>query len=139
MNTQKKSGRFSYLAGAPEQQTENPAERENATGQDGSRDRRSPKPGNEGRLGSNGAARSGVEESGEQPSGARKRSSTPRHGRNSGLQSVPKGEGRMKQDRSQLNVRIPTTLKRQASAKAVLEGREMGEVVEELLREYLSS
>jgi hypothetical protein len=53
------------------------------------------------------------------------------------LTSVPKGQGRMKQERSQLNVRIPTILKRQASAKAVLEGRDIGEVVEELLREYL--
>jgi len=53
------------------------------------------------------------------------------------LTSVPKGQGRMKQECSQLNVRIPTTLKRQASAKAVLEGRDIGEVVEELLREYL--
>jgi hypothetical protein len=53
------------------------------------------------------------------------------------LTSVPKGQGRMKQERSQLNVRIPTTLKRQASAKAVLEGRDIGEVVEELLRKYL--
>jgi predicted HicB family RNase H-like nuclease len=53
------------------------------------------------------------------------------------LFSVPKGKGRMKQERSQLNVRIPTTLKRQASAKAVLEGRDIGEVVETLLREYL--
>ena len=53
------------------------------------------------------------------------------------LTSVPKGTGRMKQERSQLNVRLPTTLKRQASAKAVLEGRDIGEVVEELLREYL--
>jgi len=43
----------------------------------------------------------------------------------------------MKQERSQLNVRIPTRLKRQASAKAVLEGRDIGEVVEELLHEYL--
>lgn len=53
------------------------------------------------------------------------------------LKSVPKGEGRMKQERSQLNVRIPTTLKRRASAKAVLEGEDIGEVVERLLREYL--
>jgi len=53
------------------------------------------------------------------------------------LTSIPKGQGRMKQERSQLNVRLPTTLKRQASAKAVLEGRDIGEVVEELLREYL--
>jgi hypothetical protein len=55
------------------------------------------------------------------------------------LASVPKGKGRMKQERSQLNVRIPTTLKRQASAKAVLEGRDIGEVVEALLREYLQT
>ena len=53
------------------------------------------------------------------------------------LTSVPKSKGRMKQERSQLNVRIPTTLKRQATAKAVLEGRDIGGVVEELLREYL--
>lgn len=53
------------------------------------------------------------------------------------LKSVPKGEGRMKQERSQLNVRIPTTLKRRASAKAVLEGKDIGEVVEDLLRRYL--
>jgi hypothetical protein len=43
----------------------------------------------------------------------------------------------MKQERSQLNVRIPTALKRQASAKAVLEGRDIGEVVEDLLRQYV--
>jgi hypothetical protein len=55
------------------------------------------------------------------------------------LASVPKGKGRMKQERSQLNVRIPTTLKRQASAKAVLEGRDIGEVIEHLLREYLET
>lgn len=54
------------------------------------------------------------------------------------LESVPKGQGRMKQARSQLNVRIPTTLKRQATAKAVLEGRDIGEVIEDLLREYLN-
>src|SRR5215208_6166506 len=53
------------------------------------------------------------------------------------LASLPKGKGRMKQERSQLNVRIPTALKRRASAKAVLEGQDIGEVVEELLREYL--
>ncbi len=53
------------------------------------------------------------------------------------LATVPKGKGRMKQERSQLNVRIPTALKRRASAKAVLEGKDIGEVVEELLREYV--
>ncbi len=54
------------------------------------------------------------------------------------LKSVPKGQGRMQQARSQLNVRLPTPLKRQATAKAVLEGRDIGEVIEELLTEYLS-
>ena len=53
------------------------------------------------------------------------------------LASVPKGEGRMKQERSQLNVRIQTALKREATARAVLEGRDIGEVVEDLLRQYL--
>ena len=53
------------------------------------------------------------------------------------LRSVPKGQGRMKQARSQLNVRLPTTLKRQATAKAILEGRDIGEVIEDLLQEYL--
>ncbi len=44
----------------------------------------------------------------------------------------------MKQEGAQLNARrSQTTLKRRASAKAVLEGRDIGEVVEELLREYL--
>lgn len=51
--------------------------------------------------------------------------------------SVPKGHGRMKQERSQLNVRIPTHLKRQATAKAILDGRDIGEVIEELLRKYV--
>jgi len=45
----------------------------------------------------------------------------------------------MKQEGSQLNARrIQTTLKRRASAKAVLVGRDIGEVVvEQLLREHL--
>ena len=55
------------------------------------------------------------------------------------LQTVPKGQGRMEQDRSQLNIRVPTALKRQAVAKAVLEGRSIGEVVEDLLRAYITS
>ncbi len=43
----------------------------------------------------------------------------------------------MKQEGSQLNVRrIQTTLKRRGSAKAVLEGRDIGEVVQEPAREY---
>jgi hypothetical protein len=44
----------------------------------------------------------------------------------------------MKQEGSQLNARrIQTTLKRRESAKAVLEGRDIGEVVEQLLKKYL--
>jgi hypothetical protein len=43
----------------------------------------------------------------------------------------------MNQNRAQLDVQIPTVLRRRASAKAVLEGRDIGEVVEELLREHL--
>lgn len=65
------------------------------------------------------------------------RKSSSHDARSGDLTSVPKGEGRMKQERSQLNVRVPTTLKRRASAKAMLEGKDIGTVVEELLREYL--
>lgn len=54
------------------------------------------------------------------------------------VQSVPRGEGRMAQDRTQLNVRIPTALKRRAAAKAALEGRTLGDVLEELLQNYVS-
>ena len=53
------------------------------------------------------------------------------------LQTVPKGQGRMEQDRTQLNIRVPTMLKRRAGAKATLEGRSLGEVVEEFLRTYI--
>jgi hypothetical protein len=70
-------------------------------------------------------------------SSRQRRRSAGREGTGQELTSLPKGKGRMKQERSQLNVRIPTTLKRRASAKAVLEGRDIGEVVEGLLREYL--
>ena len=70
-------------------------------------------------------------------SSRQRRRSAGREGTGQELTSVPKGKGRMKQERSQLNVRIPTTLKRRASAKAVLEGRDIGEVVEGLLRAYL--
>jgi len=116
----KRGGRFSYLTSAEEStQAKAPAveERQQETDND------SP-PGPE-----DAPAKTDSRDGGEGGSG-----------RTSGRQeltSVPKGKGRMKQERSQLNVRIPTTLKRQASAKAVLEGRDIGEVVEELLREYL--
>lgn len=53
------------------------------------------------------------------------------------LRSVPRGEGRMAQAREQLNVRIPTMLKRKAVAKATLEGRTIGDVVEALLASYV--
>ena len=55
------------------------------------------------------------------------------------LRSVPRGEGRMEQDRDQLNVRIPTTLKRRAVAKAALKGTSIGELVEELLYAYVNA
>ena len=54
------------------------------------------------------------------------------------LRSLPRGAGRMAQDREQLNIRLPTTLKRRAMAQATLEGRTIGEVVEDLLNQYLS-
>jgi hypothetical protein len=85
------------------------------------------------------AERSGGEAGKERTPSTRKSKTRIRKATPADLRTVPKGEGRMTQDRSQLNVRIPTALKRQASAKAVLEGREIGEVVEELLRRYLSS
>ncbi len=55
------------------------------------------------------------------------------------LQTVPKGQGRMEQDRTQLNIRVPTMLKRRAGAKATLEGKSLGEIVEEFLRTYVES
>ena len=54
------------------------------------------------------------------------------------LQTVPKGQGRMEQDRTQLNMRLPTLLKRRASAKATLEGRSLGDIIEEFLRSYVN-
>lgn len=53
------------------------------------------------------------------------------------LRSVPRGEGRMEQDREQLNIRVPKLLKRRAIAKAVMEGRTVGEVIEDLLITYI--
>ena len=54
------------------------------------------------------------------------------------LSSVPRGEGRMEQDREQLNVRIPKLLKRKAMAKAVLAGVTIGDIIEEMLLEYVN-
>lgn len=55
------------------------------------------------------------------------------------LRTVPRGQGRMEQDRTQLNVRIPTKLKRRAAAKAALKGETLGDVVEALLETYVES
>lgn len=125
----KKASRFGYLSGGV--QPEAPVEREpDQPKEEDSEERRAPE-------------RRGVERSGGEE--GIKRASTPRRNKSgtrktppADLRTVPKGQGRMKQDRSQLNVRIPTALKRQATAKAVLEGREMWDVVEELLKGYLS-
>ena len=108
MSAARRSGRFSYLTSTPESAQTNPAEDGSATESIPTTD-------------------SSDEGEGRSPGSSK-----------DGLVIVPKGQGRMKQERSQLNVRIPTTLKRQASAKAVLEGRDIGEVVEVLLREYLN-
>ena len=131
MSQAKRGGRFSYLADDAES-TQTPAPTEEGSGQetagesslgrDDSRSKTESSGGGEGRR------RTETGRSATRASRASNRGE---------LASVPKGTGRMKQERSQLNVRLPTTLKRQASAKAVLEGRDIGEVVEELLREYL--
>ena len=119
MSPAKKGGRFSYLASAAQDsETElTEAQREDSRTETGG-----------------GGGGGGGE---EVRSSRQRRRSAGREGTGQELTSLPKGKGRMKQERSQLNVRIPTTLKRQASAKAVLEGRDIGEVVEDLLREYL--
>ncbi len=116
--------RFGYLAAAEPtaEDRENPALGREAAG--------AQRDGGQGSEGSN-------EGGGEGRSAARQRSRARRKPTAQQLTSVPKGQGRMKQERSQLNVRIPTALKRQASAKAVLEGRDIGEVVENLLRQYV--
>lgn len=129
MSQGKRGGRFSYLTSTTQsEQTPAPTDAEREQENTGStaleRDEPSTKPTSGGR----GAA-------GRSP--AKQRRSATRTSETQELASVPKGKGRMKQERSQLNVRLPTTLKRQASAKAVLEGRDIGEVVEEFLREYL--
>ena len=116
MSPAKKGGRFGYLTGAAQGSETELAEAQR-------KDSRT-------ETGGGG----GGEEVG---SSRQRRRSAGREGTGRELTSVPKGKGRMKQERSQLNVRIPTTLKRRASAKAVLEGRDIGEVVEGLLRAYL--
>jgi hypothetical protein len=54
------------------------------------------------------------------------------------LKTVARGQGRMEQAREQLNVRLPTDLKRRAIAGAALEGLTAGELIERLLLEYLA-
>ena len=124
----KNAGRFSYLAAAVDAPTDQH--------QDQKTDRQ---PDSTTQASGDGASRDAANDGG----GEGRSRTQPRSRRSSrqpsteDLASLPKGKGRMKQKRSQLNVRIPTALKRRASAKAVLEGRDIGEVVEELLREYL--
>ena len=124
----KNSGRFSYLAAAANGPAEQAQDQETDRQPDGTT-----------QVGSDAASRN----DGNGGGGGGRRRTQQRSRRSSRkpsteeLATVPKGKGRMKQERSQLNVRIPTALKRRASAKAVLEGRDIGEVVEELLREYL--
>ena len=120
MSAAKRAGRFSYLNSTEEntQPKPTPDEKRGPENTRGSLTERTDAP-----------DKAGSRDAGE---GGRGRSPGAEE-----LTSVPKGQGRMKQERSQLNVRIPTILKRQASAKAVLEGRDIGEVVEELLGEYL--
>lgn len=124
----KNAGRFSYLAAAANAPAEQAQEQETDRQADGNTqaggDVTSRNDGN----GGGGGERKRTQQSSRRSS---RKPSTQE------LATVPKGKGRMKQERSQLNVRIPTALKRRASAKAVLEGRDIGEVVEELLREYL--
>ena len=124
----KNSGRFSYLAAAVNAPAEQAQDQETDRQPDGttqaSSDAASRNDGNGGGGGGRRRAQQRSRRSSRKPSTEE-------------LATVPKGKGRMKQERSQLNVRIPTALKRRASAKAVLEGRDIGEVVEELLREYL--
>jgi len=121
MSAGKRGGRFSYLNSTEESTQATPPTTAKESGQETNSDSLA---GTEEAL-----SKTDASDGGE---GGSSRTS-----RAEALTSVPKGQGRMKQERSQLNVRIPTTLKRQASAKAVLEGRDIGGVVEELLREYL--
>jgi hypothetical protein len=129
MSPAKKGSRFSYLTSATESsETQSPQEEGSRQGSESDS------------LLERGDSLTEAESSEGGEGGrsrTRQRRSSTRASTRDDLASVPKGQGRMKQERSQLNVRLPTTLKRQASAKAVLEGKDIGEVVEELLREYL--
>lgn len=132
MSTGNRGSRFSYLTNATESpKTKPPNEKGNGQKNDddgASVGREDPNTNTDSRSSGGGEGRS---------HSTKRRNVASRPSSAQELTSVPKGKGRMKQERSQLNVRIPTTLKRQAAAKAVLEGKDIGEVVEELLREYL--
>ena len=54
------------------------------------------------------------------------------------LTTVARRSGRMEQDREQLNVRLPTQLKRRAAAAAAMQGMTVGELIEYLLLKYLN-
>ena len=45
--------------------------------------------------------------------------------------------GRERRGYVQMNIRVPEDLRRRFRAAAILEGREMSEIVEEAIREYL--
>lgn len=123
MSAAKRGGRFSYLTNATQHEQTMPAPEEEGAELENNADP----------VTEHETSRTKTDNSGSGEEGKSNTSTTEE------LTSVPKGKGRMKQQRSQLNVRLPTTLKRQATAKAVLEGRDIGEVVEELLREYLQT
>ena len=53
------------------------------------------------------------------------------------LRSVGRRLGRMQQDREQINVRVPTQLKRLAVSKAALSGLSISDLIEELLVQYV--
>lgn len=130
MSAGKRGGRFSYLNSAVNSAEESTQATPPTTAEESGQETNSDSlVGTEEALTEEALSNTDANDGGEGGSG--------RTSRAEALTSVPKGQGRMKQERSQLNVRIPTTLKRQASAKAVLEGRDIGDVVEELLREYL--
>ena len=45
--------------------------------------------------------------------------------------------GRSSRGYVQINLRVPEELRREFKAAAVMDGREMGEIVEQMIREYL--
>lgn len=55
------------------------------------------------------------------------------------LKTVARGQGRMKQAREGVFIRLPEQLKRLAQAKALLERKSLGDVIEAKLREYVNN